>query len=207
MRTPISMDTAWKGVPHRVPAQNQSRLLIEVEVDSCNGLSVAEQYVPGTPGPHQVVIYAGQLAEVKALVRTEEERVALANAKQAYENQIAEIKARLTDSDGTVNPEKFDYEVKNHPDNIYSILSVNPKFKAGLGPITALRVVEEVPAPPTIENLQAAGNASLADAIREAVASASGQRVPSKDELSEYIRAEVEKGVALALESMTKPKK
>jgi hypothetical protein len=201
-------DTSYKGIKHNQPARNEGRYLIEVEHVCEYGMDIGSQYVSGEKGPHKVIVYAGDLPAIEKLVRTEEEKAALAYAWSVYENQVAEIRAKYAAPGEPLDvraAERFDVEVKNLPDNVYSILAVNPKFKAGIGPIVSFKVLEEVPPPPTMENIQATSNATLAEAIREAVAGAHGG--PSKSDIDAYIKSKIDEGVAAALEQMTKPKK
>ncbi len=209
MANSINMDTSWKGVKMRAAARNESRLFIEVEHESGNGLQVGDEYLQPGPGPHRAVIYVGDLPAIQALVRSEEQKAALAWAKSTYDAQVAEIRAKYAKPDEALDvrsEQRMAHDLMQMPDNIYSILSVNPKFKAGLGPILSLKVIEDVPPPPTVENIAAQSNAQLAEAIREAV-HGTASRVPSKDELAEFIRSEIEKGIASYIDSTTKPKK
>ena len=151
MRSPISMDKSWNGIPHEVPARNESRLLIETEVDPVNGIALAGQFVEHG-APRKLVIYKSQLKEIQGLLRTEAERVALANAKATYDAQVAEIRKAFP---AVLNADEelgLDMRVKSLTTTPWAILAENPQYKAGIGPVLSLKVIEDVPAPPTLES-------------------------------------------------------
>jgi hypothetical protein len=180
------MDTSHKGIPHRVPARNESRLLIRVEVIPQNGCDIGGQHVK--QGTHDVIIYAGQLAETKALVRTEQAKADWARALRAYANHIAELvkgkdeaqRARLLAEDWQ-SPQ--------------AMMAVDPAYKGGFGKLESCEVIEEVSAPPTLENLQASGNAVLAEAITKAVSAGHGA-IPTPEQIDERIKSGIAAGLA-----------
>jgi hypothetical protein len=190
MSTP-SMDRSWKGTKHLVPPRNEGRLLLRVDVIPQNGMDVGGQYVPH--GTHNVVIYRDQLDEVRALVQTEDAKRAFQMASETYAAQLAELIKDIPL--GVEGDRAREFKISRHPESIYSILAVDPRYKGGLGPLMSLEVIEDVPAPPTIENLQANGNATLAEAITRAVAAGAGG-APTPEQIDARIQAGIAAGLA-----------
>lgn len=181
----LSMDTSHKGIPHRVRARNESRLLIRVDVIPMNDVNIGDQ--PVKHGVHDVIIYASELADVMALVRTEQAKADWARALRAYANHIAELvkgkdedqRKRLLAEDG---------------ESPHAMMAADTAYKGGFGKLDSCVVLEEVAAPPTLENVQMTSNASLADAIRIAV-SAAGHG-PTPEQIDARIKAGIADGLA-----------
>jgi hypothetical protein len=87
------------AIEHRVPARDEGRVLLEVDVIPSNGVSVAGQYV--APGTHRVIVYATEVPAVEAMVRTPEEETewnrSVAKHEAAMERTLVEAKLSIKD--------------------------------------------------------------------------------------------------------------
>lgn len=191
-------DTSFRGIKHKVPARNEPRLLVRVNVIPQNGCDIGGQHVK--QGEHDVIIYSTDLPEVMALVRTDKAKADFARAKQVFANKIAALVRGLGDS--VHDNQERERRLAEFGESPYSILAEDPAYTGGFGKLESCVTLEDVPAPPTLENIQTRQFGDLTEAIREALG---GQRLPSKDDIAEFIRLEIEKGVAAALEAATKP--
>ena len=184
-----SVDTSWKGTLHKVPARNEARLLVEVEVIPQNGCDIGGQHVK--QGTHRVVIYASELPDAKAYVRTEKAKADFARAEQIFANQLANLVKGL----GETSYDKAERErrVAEYGESPYSIMAQDPAYTGGFGKLMRLEVIEEVPPPPTMETLQANQFDRLSSVLAGALGGGAG---PTPEQIDARVNALVEARLA-----------
>ena len=183
----MAIDSSWKGVKHDLRGgrtRNEQRVLIAVDVIPQNGCNIGDQHIP--QGKHQVLVYGSELAAVRSLVRTDKARADLARAMETWQHQFDDhMKGADDEREKKRRAETFGVSP-------YEILAFDPSYRGGLGPLESLTVVEDVPAPPTLENLQASQFDRLGEKIAQAIGFAAS-RGPTSDAA---IEAEVERRIA-----------
>lgn len=151
-----------KSYDHQVPARDESRVLIEVDVFPTNGMSIGGQHVK--QGVHRVVVYESELDELSKRVATKRQVEEWDDAVRTYE---AALEAYVAGSIGKRNSPKWandpsGYEnarklaVGKFGDTTPSLeFARRPGNAGGRPPITRLDVIEELPAPTTQDNREA----------------------------------------------------
>lgn len=183
------MDTSWKGIKHLVPARNEGRLLVRVEVIPQNGCDIGSQHVK--QGTHDVVIYASELDEVKRLVRTDAAKADFDRALRVFARKLEDLCRGLGDS--VEHKLERQRRIAEFGESPYSIMAEDPAYRGGFGKLMNLTVIEEVPPPPTVENLQATQFGKLGDVIAAAVG---GGALPSPEQIEARIESEVTRRLA-----------
>ena len=145
---------------HQVPARDEARLLIEVDVFPINGVSIGGQLAKH--GKSRLVIYASELPEVEKRVATKAQIADWEDAVRVYEAALESyvdgaIGKRhspkwLNDPTGYENARKL--AVGKYGDTTPS-LEFARRHKGGRPPITSLSIIEELPAPTTQDNREA----------------------------------------------------
>lgn len=194
-----TMDTSFRGIKHRVPPRNESRLLVRVNVIPQNGCDIGSQHVKH--GEHDVIVYASELTDVMALVRTEKAKADFARAEQVFANQIADLVRNIPA--GPEGDESRRHAMERYGESPYSIMAQDPSYRGGFGKLMSCVVIEEVAAPPTVENLQATQFGELGRVLSEALSS----RGPTAAQITSMIEAEVTRRMADAEERLTRPRK
>lgn len=98
-----------KVYEHRVEPREESRVLIEVDVNPSNGVSIGGQHV--RQGVHRVVVYESELGAIESMVASDREKADWAAAESAYQAGIdAYIKTSVgspTDPRNASRPEEY----------------------------------------------------------------------------------------------------
>lgn len=161
-------DNSYKGVKHDVPARNEARVLLEVDVIP-NGTTLADQRIGR--GVQKMICYASELPAIEARVVKPEALAAIDFARDAYEAELAELLAACTTDDQRAHVRK------THPGSPQAKLEgLNPKWRGGVGSLRSVKVLEQVPPPATMETLQANQFQNLANTIADAIARAGGMK-------------------------------
>ena len=198
----VPSDSSWDGVQHvhgRMPARNEKRFMLKVEVIPQNGIQIGYQWVP-TGGPHNVIVYRSQLDDVKKYMRTPDEDAAEKASVDLYEEQLADFlrkhppDPRLTKEEARrlaeANPS---FEGREGP---YAMLYKHPKYRAGIGTVRVLEVVEELPEPPTEQNIRDNQMDRLANVFVEALTRMGPGQGLSLDALDALIEKRVAERIA-----------
>ena len=186
----VVMDTSHNGIKHLVPARNESRLLVRVEVIPSNGCDVGGQHVKR--GTHDVIIYTSELAEVQSLVRTEQAKADFDRALKVFARKLEDLCRGLGNS--TEHQIERQRRIDEFHESPYSIMAEDPAYRGGFGKLLSCTVLEEVPAPPTVENLQATQFGKLGEVLAAAVGGGGG--VPTPEQIDARVEALVAERLA-----------
>ena len=193
----VSMDTSFRGIKHRVAPRNEARKLIRVEVIPQNGCDIGNQHV--LRGTHDVIVYVSQLDEVRRLVRTDKARADFKRAQEVYANQVATLLRGI--QDGPEGDEIRARKLAEYGGSPFEIMAQDPAYVGGFGKLESMIEIEDVPAPPTVENLQASQFGALGDVIARAIGGG-----PTQEQIAAFIDAEVERRM-VDLEARLRAKK
>lgn len=143
-----------KTYQHRVPARDERRVLIEVEVTPTNGISIAGQHV--RQGVSRVVVYESELPDIEARVASDEHKRAWADAVKTYQRQLDRFILNTVGKDDGTEGWKLRREqaIKTFGETTVS-LEYSRNFPGGLPPIARLTKVEQLKAPETETNRDA----------------------------------------------------
>jgi len=144
---------SYKGIDHKVPARNEARVLVEIDVEPQNGTVVCGQHVKH--GKHKIIVYRSQLDELTSRVRTPEHEAALKAAHRAFDTKLDE---HLRPSFGRTWRAAQDEDTKRAIQQAiarFGETSVWAEFsrfyREGMPPLKSAEVLEDVPAPDTAE--------------------------------------------------------
>lgn len=151
---------SWQDVQHNDTPRNEERLLVAVDVEP-QSTSVGSQHTPR--GLQFRLIYKSQLPAVQRLVRTDAQRLRMAQAMEQHEHALAQHAKDNHRGDIAAARETFGLS----PQAIYDGL---PGGKGGIPPLLSLAVHPDViPAPHTPESAAEQQSGALVKALQEVI--------------------------------------
>lgn len=161
----------WKSIPHKAPARNERRVMVEVDVEPLNGQHEFCQII--NHGKSVILIYESELPVLERLTQTEEEQRDWSHAVKQYEKERDRRLAKIPLHDEHARRLAVE-SMGQSPSSFFE--TVQP---GGKRPFKSHRVLaRDIPPPETPANLQANQMDNLVRALQALIGM--GTQQPAK---------------------------